>query len=173
MFLIADTHFGDSNIIKYESRPFESVEEMDTVLVENWNKVITDNDIVLVDGDFAVYEFEEVCSICKKLRGHKRLLMGNHDILTIKEYLDCGFEAVYDYPIIIDSFWIVSHEPLYINKNMPYANIFGHIHNNPIYKNISSQSYCISAERIDYTPINIDIIKNAIYNINNSIFENK
>ena len=37
-----------------------------------------------------------------------------------------GFEKVYDTDIIIDGFWILSHEPKYVNKNFPYANIFAH-----------------------------------------------
>jgi calcineurin-like phosphoesterase family protein len=34
-FIIADTHFGDSNILKYEKRPFADVGEMDDVLTPN------------------------------------------------------------------------------------------------------------------------------------------
>ncbi len=48
----------------------------------------------------------------------------------------------------------------YVNSNMPYANVFGHIHNSPIFKTYSSQHYCVSVERINYTPISMnEIIK--------------
>lgn len=39
-YLIADTHFGDEAILRYENRPFESVEEMDTALIRNWNSTV-------------------------------------------------------------------------------------------------------------------------------------
>ena len=49
---------------------------------------------------------------------------------------------------------MLSHEPLYINSNMPYANFYGHVHANPSYKDASKQSVCVSVERIAYTPAN-------------------
>ena len=45
-FFIADTHFGDERIIRYENRPFESVAEMDKALVEKWNNVVSVEDTV-------------------------------------------------------------------------------------------------------------------------------
>jgi calcineurin-like phosphoesterase family protein len=45
---------------------------------------------------------------------------------------------------------------------MPYANIFGHVHANPIYKDFSPQSFCVSVERINYTPISFEEIKRVI-----------
>lgn len=52
IFLIADTHFDDDNIRRYENRPFESITEMNKKLIENWNSVVTQNDEVYVLGDF-------------------------------------------------------------------------------------------------------------------------
>lgn len=73
-------------------------------------------------------------------------------------YRDAGFTEVYDCPVIIKNFWILSHEPLYVNTNMPYANLFGHVHNSPIFKTFSNHHYCVSIERIDCMPISLDEI---------------
>lgn len=32
VFMISDTHFGDERILRYENRPFSSVEEMDKAI---------------------------------------------------------------------------------------------------------------------------------------------
>ena len=54
-YFIADTHFGDSRIIGYENRPFESVQEMDKILIEKWNEIVTVEDTVYVLGVFSSY----------------------------------------------------------------------------------------------------------------------
>lgn len=51
-FYISDCHFGHKNIIAYDQRPFFSVEEMDAAMIQNWQKVVSDNDTVYILGDF-------------------------------------------------------------------------------------------------------------------------
>ncbi len=59
---------------------------------------------------------------------------------------------------LFKDFWILSHQPLYVNTNMPYANLFGHVHGSPIFSTFSKQHYCVSVERIQYTPISFEEI---------------
>ena len=158
-YFIADLHFGDSAIMAYENRPFESVEEMDAEMIARWNQRVTDEDRVFVIGDFSKYEMVKDWEILSALHGTKILIKGNHDMhRTCEEWRSVGFAEVSDWPIIYNDFFMLSHEPLYINSNMPYANIFGHVHGNPAYKTASSQSVCVSVERIDYTPITLEEI---------------
>ena len=100
--------------------------------------------------------------LIKSLNGKIILIAGNHDKNNLDFYKkECGLE-VYNYPIIIDDFWILSHEPMYVSQQSPYANIFAHVHNNPLYTTVSTRSYCVSAERISYKPINFKTIKQRI-----------
>lgn len=160
VYFIADTHFGDDNIRRYENRPFESVAEMNEKLIENWNSVVREKDEVYVLGDFGAEGNET--EFLSRLKGTKYLIKGNHDIKTNEYYRNVGFKEVYNLPVIFRGFWILSHDAIYVNRNMPYANLFGHVHNNPVVKDFSSQHFCVSVERIQYTPISFDDVASKI-----------
>ena len=160
-FFIADTHFGGENIRRYENRPFVNAAEMDEKLIENWNCTVAMEDTVYVLGDFSDYiDAKKEMEILSKLNGMKILVMGNHDRhRTPQEWRDVGFAECYPMPVIYKDFFMLSHEPLYINSNMPYANFYGHVHGNPSYKDASKQSVCVSVERIDYTPVEFGVLR--------------
>jgi len=164
IYFIADTHFSDDAIRRYENRPYGDVRKMNESMIENWNSVVADEDEVYVLGDFgALSDSKEECdglgtkeisrNILAALKGTKYLVKGNHDTESNEYYRQAGFAEVYDKPVILEEFWILSHEPLYVCENMPYANLFGHVHNSPLYKDYSRQHYCVSVERIGYQPI--------------------
>lgn len=157
IFFIADTHFREEAIILYENRPFKNADEMDKTLIKNWNSEVNPEDIVYVVGDFGAKGCES--EYLSRLNGTKYLIKGNHDTESNDYYRTAGFKEVYDKPIILENFWIISHEPLYININMPYANIFAHVHNSPLFKDFSPCHFCASAERINFAPILFDDIK--------------
>lgn len=156
LYFIADTHFSEENIIQYENRPFENAGQMNEELIKRWNHVVKEEDEVYLLGDIGA-EHQEA-AIINQLTGRKYLVKGNHDRMSNQYYRDAGFTEVYDCPVIIKNFWILSHEPLYVNTNMPYANLFGHVHNSPIIKTFSNHHYCVSVERINYTPVSLDEI---------------
>jgi len=160
IYFIADTHFSDEDIMRYENRPFDDIVKMNEELLSRWNGIVSKEDEVYVLGDFGADGQEAF--ILNQLNGKKFLVKGNHDVKSNQYYRDSGFEEVYDHPIIIKDFWILSHEPLYVNRNMPYANLFGHVHDSPIIKTYSKQHYCVSVERINYTPISFDDIVSVI-----------
>lgn len=78
-FFTSDTHFGHKNIIKFSNRNFQTIEEMDTALIKNWNAIVSPNDYVYHLGDFAFCSIERVESILSQLNGNKQFIFGNHD----------------------------------------------------------------------------------------------
>lgn len=163
VFIISDTHFGHENIIRYCNRPFSSVEEMDRVMIENWNRVVGKDDLVLHLGDFCFYRRKtKVSELVGKLNGRKLLIMGNHDNHSEQFYRDCGFHTVSRFPILWDSFYLLSHAPLKLSETtplllntyglFPYLHFYGHVHNDSKYIDTLT-SKCVSVERIGYTPM--------------------
>lgn len=130
-FYISDLHFGHKNILKYDNRPFLTVEEMDNTLINNWNSVVTSNDTVYILGDISWYDYKTTVEIMNKLKGNKILIKGNHDRLN-QELRDC-FQGVYDYKEIKDSGkeLILCHYPIpCFNKHFYGAiHLYGHVHN--------------------------------------------
>jgi len=166
-FFIADTHFGHDNILEYENRPFRSVEEMDAKLISNWNKTVKKKDMIFILGDFAFASKDRIKELVRILNGTKIIILGNHDkIYSYSWWKKAGFYMVCKYPIIIEKFFILSHEPLYTNSNMPYVNIFGHVHGNPQYIDYSRYHFCASCERTNYTPVDFrQIIDKTCYKL--------
>ena len=164
IYLIADCHFYHNNIIKYESRPFENIVHMNEELIFRWNKIVDDSDRVFVLGDFSFGNREQTTNILKRLNGRKILIMGNHDkSRSVKWWLEVGFHEVCSNPIILDEFLVLSHEPpTYYNFNTPYFYIYGHVHSSELYPTVSAKSCCVSVERWNYEPVELNTIKTLV-----------
>lgn len=153
-WLTSDTHFYHANILKYCNRPFKDVDEMNEELVKRWNSVVKPNDIVHHLGDFCFGKKENVLEILPKLNGKIDLILGNHDHHKINFYYEAGFHRVYDRPILLRNFFLLSHAPVeWIADDGPYANFFGHVHSSKVYKTVTSRSCCVCVERWNYSPV--------------------
>lgn len=165
VFVIGDCHFWHSNIIKYCNRPWwkkdesgcdiPDVETMNEEMIKIWNSIITsDKQTVYVNGDFCFGNKTKVKEIFDRLNGRKRIVLGNHDRCKFKDYYDIGFDRVYDKPILLANFCVLSHEPLqWIKDGDVYMNVYAHVHTQEMYKDYTSNSFCTSAERLKYKPI--------------------
>lgn len=92
-FFTSDTHFGHAKIIDYNKRPFSNVEEMDETIINNYNSVVSSNDIVYHLGDFAFRDFYQYR---KRLNGNIVLIKGNHDYARLKPRHYNMFKSVHD-----------------------------------------------------------------------------
>lgn len=78
IYFTSDPHYYHLNVIKYCNRPFSSVEEMNEMLIKNWNDIVTPDDTVYCLGDFSM-AFRPVEAFSHRLSGTKYLVPGNHD----------------------------------------------------------------------------------------------
>lgn len=134
-YYISDLHFGHKNVIRFDKRPFNSVEEMENTLIDNWNKKVTNGDIVYILGDFCFGRTSEWLRILSKLNGEKHLIIGNHDEGRLNTEIVNMFKTVQFYKEVTDCGRrvILSHYPILFYKHAYSANtymLYGHVHNN-------------------------------------------
>ena len=131
LFFTSDTHWGHFNISKYCHRPFNSRSEMDNALIDNWNKVVPPDGIVVHCGDFMLPHKEDIKEyekILKKLNGNILLCRGNHDRIPLSIEPQGKLIAVVDIAMVyVDGVKIMaSHYPM-LAYPADYQ-VFGHIH---------------------------------------------
>lgn len=180
IYIVSDTHFFHRNIIEYCDRPYDNIEIMNEDIVNKWNSIVKEDDIVFHLGDVGFGLVEQLQPIVHRLNGHKILLRGNHDMNrgTIS-WTNIGFEFVYKKGIISlqdfnelimemygqkfvnfsdweDNEILFSHSPKQCDDNV--LNIHGHMHNVPLDPNTYNlmNHICTSIEMIDYKPISLD-----------------
>jgi calcineurin-like phosphoesterase family protein len=81
IWFTSDLHFGHRNVIRFCNRPFANEKEMGEKLIENWNSVVGDNDIVFVLGDtFWFNDSRSIKKVLDQLKGKTiYMIPGNHD----------------------------------------------------------------------------------------------
>lgn len=164
IWVISDTHFNHANIIKYCNRPFSSVGEMNDFLIDNWNKVVLEDDIVYHLGDFALGDKSLIPNIIDSLKGRIHFIMGNHDNWNIMK----SFESLFRFETVS---WeevikvgkktiIMNHFPFSslpdLNTNSPIIQLHGHIHStsDKPWRYFDNQ-YDVGVDNNNYTPVNL------------------
>jgi calcineurin-like phosphoesterase family protein len=139
IWFIADTHFGHANIIRYCDRPFESKQDHDQTIINNWNACVGKKDTVYHLGDFGFGSPKWLMDkIASKLHGQIILIRGNHDQGVIKDPLVNRFVQIKDVHMISgmhnnERYRIfMSHYP---HRSWPFSyhgsfHLFGHVHGN-------------------------------------------
>ena len=173
VFFCSDLHFNHRNIIKYCNRPWNSgpgkdgelivtdddLSRMNEDLIKNFNSVVGADSTTWFLGDFCMgpNQKEKIPELRARLNGKVNIVLGNHDHHSVKFYYDAGFDRVYDRPVVINDFVILSHAPMEFVK-APFFSIFGHVHDCASYKTWSADSCCVCVERHGYTPVSMETI---------------
>lgn len=130
-YYISDWHYGHSNILSFDHRPFKTCEEMNAELVSRWNSVVSPTDSVYVIGDMFWCKGDEAVSVLKQLNGQKHLVKGNHDRCHDTEFTKC-FASIKDYREVDDGGRkiVLCHYPIPCFKNHFYGwyHLYGHVH---------------------------------------------
>lgn len=131
----SDLHLNHDNIRGYCNRPFESVEEMNEALITRWNDRVSEGDTVYVVGDMFLGRPEDAAPLVKRLKGHKVLILGNHD-RSRRTMLECGFHETWqrkNVQLQDGRRALLAHKPLPAAViDMYDLQVHGHRHSGPI-----------------------------------------
>lgn len=158
-WLTTDWHLNHKNIIKYENRPEDYMEQ----IKKRHCEVIKPEDVLINLGDVIFGEKHFLTEFLKDIPAKKKILVrGNHDERnTDTFYYNAGFDFVCD-SLTIDYF-LFSHAPMELTEYYR-GNVHGHFHSNghrseEIWYTTSDRHYLISIENTNYYPVNFDVIR--------------
>lgn len=156
-FFTADTHFNHKNIIQYCNRPFSSVEEMNETMIENWNRVVREEDVVYHLGDFGFGNYK---SILKRLNGKIFLVIGSHDKQAWK-YRGRFIEMS---PIIEYKEFTLCHYAMRVWNKSHYnsCHLFGHSHGT---LEGQGKSFDVGVDCWNFTPLSIEQVREKMISL--------
>jgi calcineurin-like phosphoesterase family protein len=166
IWFCSDFHLGHWNIVKYCNRPFKSLEEMDSIIIKNFNDRVDENDVVFFLGDFCMKKSSEASEAPQNAFDYYRnqlkckniiFIKGNHDknnsTKTIIEsiVIEHGGSRIY-----------MTHNPKFAKEDFKF-NFCGHVHEKWQFQKIGHKSIIcnLSVENWDYRPVTINEINQA------------
>lgn len=134
-YFISDLHFGHTNCLAFDNRPFKTIEENDSEIIRRWNETVGIDDDVWIIGDISWYNATKTIEIFNQLNGILHLCVGNHDdkLLKNKGVRDLFVEIVSYKEIYLNNRTgiVLCHYPIPCYKNHYYGwyHLYAHVHN--------------------------------------------
>ena len=128
IWVTSDTHFGHDKIRGYCSRPFKDVEDMNKVMIRNWNQRVKPEDTIFFLGDFCFKRSTEAPTgepfqhYSSQLKGNIIYIKGNHDRNNGSKSRISSIHLEYAGKTIR-----LMHDPRFADPKFDY-NFCGHVH---------------------------------------------
>jgi calcineurin-like phosphoesterase family protein len=165
-FVVSDHHFGHANIIKYCDRPFTSVGDMDTTLLNRHFETVEPDDVVIHLGDVAMdmRTGEDTIEQMEAIGGDL-LVQGNHDVGLS--------DGQAPFPVL-DSCVLThgeytfycTHRPADVPDRWDGWVLHGHTHNNDLdtypFLSYDDQRVNVGVDLLEFRPISLETITTLI-----------
>ena len=171
VWFTSDLHFWHKNICKYCNRPFETMEEMNQALINNWNSVVKEDDTVFVLGDMGFCGYDKLEPLMSQLNGNKYLIQGNHDSdkIVFRLYeanIIEGYYKMHEVTIIgdeecPDQQLTLCHFPMidWPNKERGAWMVHGHQHQLPETPSCSVMHWDVGVDKNNLKPVSFEQLK--------------
>lgn len=164
LWFSSDFHFRHHLMLSIRS--FNNIQDMNETLINNYNSVVNNKDTVWLLGDIGFGKFSEIEKLLKRLKGHKHLILGNHDQRYRKDYKKSGiFESVSDFKEIKYQGKRISlmHYPIHswVSSHYEAWHCHGHSHSklDELNKELISKGYFrwdVGVDSNKYFPVSFD-----------------
>lgn len=169
VFFTSDLHFGHKNLCN--SLRKMSKDESDSIIINNWNRVVRKKDTVYILGDITMEKHKDIEKYLNQLHGIKIIIGGNHDDKRCcREYQKLGIPVM---GVLEYKGFICTHIPVHPTQIYGFkGNIHGHIHLSGVIKDVGVYDppqldgpyYNVNTEFHNYTPVLFDDIKKHFEN---------
>lgn len=151
IWLITDTHFFHTNLVKYGHRPKGFQEK----IIRNWKRLVGEEDTVIHLGDVFFSRKSEMKIFLDELPGRKILIRGNHDSDSCSSYMRNGFAFCCD--TLEMKRVLLSHWPQPVLTDGAVVNVHGHTHAR-YGKDYQAFPHCrlLALEYTDYCPVEFE-----------------
>lgn len=160
IYFTSDLHLGHRGIIAMKNRPFENVEQMNMVILQNYNSVVKPNDTVYILGDISHHmSVDRANDLLEQMNGKKILIKGNHD----KKYNPNLFEEICDFKEVSLNgvCFSLMHYPMlsWPRMNQGSIHLHGHIHAWAEYnlqnRNDGIRRYDVGVDANEFRPVSV------------------
>lgn len=167
LFFTSDTHFHHTNILEFCKRPWSNIKTHDLALIQNWNKVVPEDGIVIHAGDLCMTASTDyIRELVKQLNGTIHLVMGNHDYRNrmdrniIRNIFENRVYDILEFSVQDYYNFIICHYPL-LYWHRGFHHLHGHIHSglNSTASEVVPEHfmrYDIGVDNNNYTPISLE-----------------
>ena len=134
VYLWSDQHFRHSRVIEYANRPFDNIEDMNATMIENNNRIVSNDSIVLFGGDITFGNEDINKDVMNQMNGRQLFIYGNHDFnhggrYNTKFLKEASVCAIFQHEINgIDYDIVITHYPMLCDLPENMINIYGHTH---------------------------------------------
>ena len=152
----ADNHFNHDSIIDYCGRPLSTSQEMDELMIKNWNERVKKSDMIYILGDLCLGNPDKYLD---RLIGQKHFIMGNHDRInneTKKKFASFQDIKLIKNPLIEGNKIFLCHYAMrtWHGSFKGHWHLYGHSHG--LLPQLHNNAFDVGVDCWDYKPISIE-----------------